>query len=44
MTDLNFNQQQVSQVVQALWGIAHAFQYVAEAIFVGAIIRALCNK
>lgn len=40
----NFNQLQVNQVCQALWGIAHAFEYVASAILASAIIRAAFNK
>jgi hypothetical protein len=38
------NQLQVNQICEALWGISHAFTYVAEAIVVSAIIRAFFNK
>ena len=41
---MNLNQLQVDQIVTALWGIAHAFTYIAEAIITAAVIRAFFNK
>jgi hypothetical protein len=38
------NQAQVNQICQALWGIAHAFQYVASALVAAAVIRGFMNK
>lgn len=36
-------QGQVNQICEALWGISHAFTYIATAILTGAVLRAFFN-
>ena len=42
--EIHLTQVQVDQLSGALWGIAHAFEYVASALIAAAVIRGFMNK